>query len=504
MKFKVILVGSLVVAVVLLFLLINIRERKTERLALIQTYPIPAEKAYKNEEYEKYYPRQYHSWKKTRNREAIHDMLASKPQLVVLWAGYGFSKDYNAPRGHAYALTDNINTLRTGAPLDNKSGPMPPACWTCKAPDVLRMLKAKGEQEFFAGKWARWGNEIVNTIGCADCHNPETMELAINRPFLDRGLAAAGMPTFTEATHQQKRSLVCAQCHSEYYFSQVVWTDDSGKARKSGIVTFPWDNGLTAEAMEEYYDNLNFKDWTHKISKAPMLKAQHPGFEIFQSGIHAQKGVACADCHMPYKQEGGIKYTDHHVTSPLENMDRTCMVCHRDNMSRMQGIVGQKLVRKEYLMTIAMNNLGKAHFEAGKAWEVGATELEMEDILQNIRHAQWRWDYSIASHGSFFHAPEETLKLLAAANELSQQARLKLAKILAKYGASSYVAPDFSSKEAAQKLVGVDLQKLVSDKLAFKGKLEQDWIKQAVDAGKLNLSSREGLDRISSYYDKTK
>lgn len=504
MKFKVLLGGSLVVIVGLVLLLLNVQERKSERITLMQVHAMPAEKAYQSEEYEKYYPRQFHSWKETRNSEAIHDLLDSKPQLAVLWAGYGFAKDYNAPRGHAYALTDNINTLRTGAPINAETGPMPTACWTCKSPDVVRIIKEKGQLEFFEGKWARLGHEIANTIGCADCHNPETMELAVNRPYMDVALAAAGMPTFAESTHQQKRSLVCAQCHSEYYFNKVAWTDDSGNEKTSAVVTFPWANGLSAENMETYYDNLQFKDWTHKISKAPMLKAQHPGFEIFQTGIHAQKGVACADCHMPYKQEGGIKYTDHHVTSPLENMDRTCMVCHRDSMERIEGIVGQKLVRKEYLMTMTMNNLGKAHLEAGKAWESGATEAEMTDILQDIRHAQWRWDYAIASHGSFFHAPEETLKLLASANELTQQARIKLVKLLTEKGVPSYTAPDFSTKEAAQKLAGVNLEQLVAEKLAFKGTLEKQWMQRAVDEGKLNMVSREGLDRISSYFDKTK
>ena len=70
----------------------------------------------------------------------------------------------------------------------------------------------------------------------------------------------------------------------------------------------------------------------------------------------------------------------------------------------------------------SMDSIAKAHLEAGKAWESGATEAEMAEILQDIRHAQWRWDYSIASHGSFFHAPDETLRLLGNANNLAQEA----------------------------------------------------------------------------------
>ena len=99
-------------------------------------------------------------------------------------------------------------------------------------------------------------------------------------------------------------------------------------------LTFPWDNGFSAEAMEEYYDEIEFSDWTHKLSKAPMLKAQHPGYEVYMTGIHAERGVSCADCHMPYMSEGGQKFTDHHIQSPLNNIANSCQVCHREETTR--------------------------------------------------------------------------------------------------------------------------------------------------------------------------
>ena len=90
----------------------------------------------KNEEWAKHYPRQFASWKETSKSEKIDDMLKKKPQLPILWAGYPFSKDYNAPRGHFYAVQDVVNTLRTGAPVSPITGPLPTACWSCKSPDV--------------------------------------------------------------------------------------------------------------------------------------------------------------------------------------------------------------------------------------------------------------------------------------------------------------------------------------------------------------------------------
>lgn len=444
------------------------------------------------------YPLQYESWKKTSENDEITDLVKKKPQLAILWAGYGFAKDYNAPRGHAYALQSNINSLRTGAPVGPNDGPMPTACWTCKSPDVPRVMAEQGEMEYFTGKWAKYGDQIVNSIGCADCHNSQTGEPAISRPYLTRALEKIGVDT-AKLTSADMRTLACAQCHSEYYFKKTEWTDKDGTKKTAAVVTFPWDNGLAAEDMEKYYDEINFSDWTHKISKAPMVKAQHPGYEIFQSGIHAQSGVTCADCHMPSAKDGDKSYTDHHITTPLNAAEPVCLNCHEQDAETLKAVVDRKLQRKEQLMEIAMDNLAKAHLEAGKAWELGATEAEMKDILTDIRHGQWKWDYSIASHGSFFHAPEETLRLLSVANETAQTARLKLVQVLAKYGAVNYMAPDFSTKEKAQALAGVDLAKLVAEKENFKATLLKEWEKQAIDKGLLSPETRKGMSDKSSY-----
>ncbi len=491
-----------VVAIALMLLLtLNIGERIEEQEILAAKPPVAAEDAYRNESYSRYYPRQYGSWDSTRQSDHIEDMLETKPQLSVLWAGYGFSKDYNAPRGHRYALGDNVNTLRTGAPVDSVTGPMPTACWTCKSPDVGRLIERDGEKEYYTGKWAKYGTEVANPIGCADCHDPENMELSVGRQFVDRALEAMGKPTFAESSHQERRSLVCAQCHSEYYFHKTPWTDEAGVEKTAGIVTFPWANGWDALEVEEYYDDMGFKDWTHKISKAPMLKAQHPGYEMYKTGVHGMKGVACADCHMPYTQEGAVKYSDHQVGSPLKSMDRSCMPCHRESEDRLTAFIMEKFERKETLMTIAMDNLAAGHLEAGKAWEVGATEEEMAPVLQHLRHGQWRWDYSIASHGSWFHAPDETLRLLSLANEEAMQARLKLVAILHAHGVVGYVAPDFDTKEQAQELAGVPLEELVAAKREFKATLEREWQQVAATNGVLDLSSRDGLDLDkASYY----
>ncbi len=491
-------IGSVTVIVPLFIMALSINENKAEQQTINAVPKIKYMESI-SAEWGNHFPRQYDSYTQTKKSDTIDDMLESNPALVVMWAGYGFSKDYNAPRGHAYMLEDNINTLRTGGPINGITGPMPTACWTCKSPDVPRLINKNGEMDFFTGKWARFGSEIVNPVGCADCHDNETMRLTITRPHLKRALDAEGSLKAADATHQDMRTLVCAQCHSEYYFKPTEWTDKNGEKKVAKVVTFPWANGLAVEDMEKYYDDINFVDWTHKVSKTPMLKAQHPGYEIYKTGAHGLNNVSCADCHMPYVREGGVKYSSHNVGNPMDNMANTCLNCHSEDEKTLRATVARKLERKQEMSKTAMDVIGKAHLEAGKALELGATAEEMKDIQQDIRHAQWRWDYSIASHGSFFHAPEETLRILGSAINKGQDARVKLRIVLARYNAADYVAPDFSTKEKAQMVIGLPFDKLVDEKTTFLNTLREEWIKEAASKGLYDPKTREGVEFKTSY-----
>jgi len=500
MKKTIVILGVMVLAIVFMtFMLQSIGGKKQEAVMLKAAPVIKAEGVEaKSDVWGTHYPRQYDTWKKTKSSGEIEDLVERYPQLAIVWAGYGFSKDYNAPRGHAYALQSNRNSLRTGAPPDDKTGPMPMACWTCKSPDVARLIEEEGELEYFTGKWARGGSEIVNPIGCADCHDSKTSQLKISRPYLTRAWESMGR-SVEDITYQDMRSLACAQCHSEYYFKKTKYTDDAGAEQTAAVVTFPWAEGLAAEDMESYYNNIEFKDWTNNLSRAPMLKAQHPGYEIFTTGVHFKRGLSCADCHMPYVQEGGVKYSSHHLQSPLNDIANSCLTCHKQNEDEFRGIVAEKLARKNQLNVLAMNSLATAHLTAAKAWEVGATEAEMAPVLEMIRSAQWLWDYSIASHGSFFHAPDETLRLLGVANDKAMESRLALTNLLAKYGVVNYQVPDFSTKEKAQKLAGLDMPKLIDAKLNFKKGLMSDWLQDAKDEGRLTDMFVDGLEDHASY-----
>lgn len=426
------------------------------------------------------YPRQYQSYLKTADTtfrgyvstSGFKDVLKDQPELVILWAGYAFSKDYNQPRGHAHAVTDVHRTLRIGSPMNPGDGVMPSTCWTCKSTDVPRLMSEMGVTEYYSKKLSDFGSEVINPIGCADCHDSKTMNLTITRPALIEAFQAMGKD-INKASHQEMRSLVCAQCHVEYYFSKNI----PGKEGASYLV-FPWKDGLTVEDMERYYDNIDFADWVHPISKAKMLKAQHPDYELYMMGVHAKRGVSCADCHMPYKSEGGQKFTDHHIGSPLANVENSCFVCHREKKESLISDVYERQQKIKEGSSKLQKLIAMAHIEAAKAWELGATEAEMKDVLTLIRHAQWRWDFSVASHGAAFHAPLETSRMITSATDKIQEARLKLARLLASKNFNQPVPmPDFTSKDALQKYIGLDIPKEKAEKQVFLSQVVPQWIR---------------------------
>ncbi|MBK5074082.1 ammonia-forming nitrite reductase cytochrome c552 subunit [Budviciaceae bacterium CWB-B4] len=426
----------------------------------------------RNEVFAKDHADQYDSWRATSESNKLGGGLDEYPDMVILWAGYPFAKDYKKARGHFYAITDVRETLRTAAPMKDTDGPLPMACWSCKSPDVARLIDEGGEDKYFEGMWSRGGAQIVNPIGCADCHDTASKDFAegkpalyMSRPYTARALEVIGKP-FDKASHLDQQSMVCSNCHVEYHF------DGKNKA-----VKFPWDKGMTVEKMEEYYDNIAFSDWTHLLSKTPMLKAQHPEYETWSQGIHGKNNVTCIDCHMPKVQNAeGKLYTDHKIGNPFNRFNDTCASCHTQTKEQLQDIVATRKEAVRELKKKTEAQLVHAHFEAKAAWDAGATEEEMKPILMDIRHAQWRWDYAIASHGIHMHAPEVGLKILGTALDKAADARTKLARLLATKGITHEIAlPDLSTKANAQKALGMDMQKLESDKQEFLKTRVAEW-----------------------------
>lgn len=388
------------------------------------------------------YPNQFETWLLTTASEpntvysgsSFRDYLEDDPRLVVMWAGYPFAKEYNAPRGHAYTLDDVKDTNR-------RNEKTPATCWSCKSPDVPRVMLRDGVSEYYANTFDHYLGDMKNSIGCADCHNPSNMSLQISRPGLIEAKRRQGVDV-TKATKEEKRSLVCAQCHVEYYF----------KGSKEKHLTFPWDDGITIESMEKYYDKVGHVDWIHAISGAKMIKMQHPDYEMFQQSLHGKRGVSCADCHMPAKEDAaGNSYTDHQIRSPLYNVDATCGQCHNWDSDQAKQRVTEIQRRNHEALNRAARVITAAHLEIGDAKTLGASDAELETVRKLVRLAQMNWDYVAAANGMGFHAPQESARILAKAIDIAQECRLETSALRAAKGAFvSIVMPDLSSKAKAQ------------------------------------------------------
>jgi nitrite reductase (cytochrome c-552) len=263
-------------------------------------------------------------------------------------------------------------------------------------------------------------------------------------------------------TRQEMRSFVCGQCHVEYYCG------------KGMTLFFPWNEGLKVEQMEHYYDNLQvkghrFKDWVHAETGVEVLKAQHPEFEVWS------QGVACADCHMPYKREGALKVSEHWVRSPLLEVNRSCQTCHpygdEEVKARVEAIqdrhyallsrAGQAatrmldaivavrrpfeashrdqavarareaVARKPDLAKLAPADQEKALATETTAAQLALWQEQMEkdpalkELAELQRAAQWRLDFVAAENSMGFHAPQELARILAESIDLSRQAEVR-------------------------------------------------------------------------------
>ncbi|MBL8990360.1 MAG: ammonia-forming cytochrome c nitrite reductase subunit c552 [Phycisphaerae bacterium] len=385
------------------------------------------------------------------NSKKAESKLASDPRLRTIFNGYAFAIDYRERRGHAFMLFDQRETERV------KQRPQPGACLNCHASNVVAyreagikqgapgdltdpLTSANGQKQLFAG-WEHVNpmtyadaTKLVNhPVTCLDCHDPKTMGLRITRPAFIEGIANLArsddpvphMPSIERwrkgdraapynpndlASRQEMRSMSCGQCHVEYYFK--------GDAKR---LTFPWHKGLKMDQAEAYYDEVGWKDWVHADSGAPVIKAQHPEFELWSQGVHARSGVSCADCHMPYKREGAMKYTDHQVQSPMAHVNLSCQTCHNYTESEIQARVDTIQQRTKAQLDraeIAVVELIEA-IKAAKAAGVPDDALKSARTFQ--RKAQWRADYMNAENSMGFHAPAESLRILGEAIDYARQ-----------------------------------------------------------------------------------
>ena len=343
-------------------------------------------------------------------------------RLKTMWAGYAFSVDYREKRGHAYMLLDQTFTER------QKVTKQPGTCLNCHA-SMVTIYNKLGSGDIFKGfdvvnhtPYFEIRKEAQHPVACIDCHDPKTMALRVTRPAFIEGIralkATKGIQNYDvnkDATRQEMRSFVCGQCHVEYYFK--------GPEKR---LTYPWINGVDVEKIVDYYNTEKFKDWVHAETGTEQLKAQHPEFEMWNHGIHGRSGVACADCHMPYMREGGVKISDHWVRSPLLNINRACQTCHRWPEQELKDRVEEIQTRFFETRNIALDALMQLIGDIKAAKESGATDQELQAARDAQRRAQFYIDFVISENSMGFHADQYAVKVLAEAIDVIRQGQVSL------------------------------------------------------------------------------
>ncbi len=470
--FAIVIITALATVGVLL-LLQNIWTRKREAEEVVFKLVDIDETVVDPAQWGKNFPRQYDQYQRTVDMQrtryggseadpfsAQHTFsrIEEDPRLKTMWAGYAFATDFREERGHAHMLVDQRDTERV------KQFKQPGACLHCHASiiDAYREVGLKngapgdlkesltsadgmahlmgGFEKICAMPYADATALVEHPVSCIDCHDPQSMQLRVTRPgFLNgiQALALSSEPTphlpsierwragplgdrkkaydpNTLATRQEMRSFVCGQCHVEYYFK------GEGK-----LLTYPWHNGLKVQQIEKYYDDQGFKDWTHALTGALTLKAQHPEFETWSQGIHARAGVACADCHMPYIRQGAIKISDHHVRSPLLNINNACQTCHRTSEEELFARATTIQDRTRDMMNRAQDALNDLIVALQAARAAGASDEQLQAGRQLQRRAQFRVDFVNAENSMGFHADQETARTLSEAIDFARQGQIE-------------------------------------------------------------------------------
>jgi nitrite reductase (cytochrome c-552) len=423
-------------------LLVNIFERKTEARNPFYRVVDLDDRTVAPEVWGKNFPLQYDGYRRTvdhvRTRfggsEAIprtptqadprsivaQSRLEEDPRLKTMWAGYAFAQDFREERGHAYMLADQTYTERQVA------AKQPGTCLHCHASVYVPYKELgggdliKGFEKMNAMPFAEARKLVTHPVACIDCHAPDTMQLRVTRPGFIEGIrtlkSAQGVKDYdvnTMATRQEMRAFVCGQCHVEYYF----------KGREKRLV-YPWSRGLEVQNILAYYDDERFKDWTHAESGAPALKAQHPEFEMWSQGIHARSGVTCTDCHMPYKREGALKISDHHVRSPLLNVNAACQTCHKWPEAELVSRVLTIQLRTFALRNRAMDALVALIGDITAAAAAGRSDAELAAPRDFQRKAQFYLDFVEAENSTGFHAPQEAARILGESIDFSRRGQV--------------------------------------------------------------------------------
>lgn len=421
----------------------------------------------------KAWPEEYESWKKTalptpegkskykkgNDGGKIYDRLSEYPFNAILYNGWGFGVEYNEPRGHVSMMKDQWEI----DPSRVKAGGV---CLSCKTP-YAPQLAEKHKLGYFSAPYKDAVAMIPAEhrelgVACIDCHNNKDMTLKISRGFtLGVALKKIGFDEGT-MTNQDKRTLVCAQCHVSYIIPK-------SPDMKSIDVFFPWDgskwgNIPIENIIKTIRSDKSHAEWTQAVTGFKMGYIRHPEFEMYSTGsVHWMAGASCADCHMPYTRVGSKKISDHRIMSPLKNDLKACQQCHaetpewlKNQVIAIQDRAASQFIRSGYALAGVAKLFEITHREqaAGKQIDMALYDRAKDHYEEGF----YRNLFFAAENSMGFHNPTEAMRILGDAALHAGKAEALLRQALAKAGVNVPVTvdlelPKYTNNRGAKKLM---------------------------------------------------
>ena len=168
---------------------------------------------------------------------------------------------------------------------------------------------------------------VTHPVACIDCHDPETMQLRVTRPGFIEGIRAL------KASQGVQDYDVNTQAHARRRCAR----SSAGSATSSTTSRAPEKRLDLSRGRRGSRSRTSSPTTTRSASRTgrtprPARRCSRRSTPSSRCGTRAStraRGVACADCHMPYMREGALKISDHHVRSPLLNINRACQTCHK-------------------------------------------------------------------------------------------------------------------------------------------------------------------------------
>ena len=129
---------------------------------------------------------------------------------------------------------------------------------------------------------------------------------------------------------------------------------------------------------------------------------------------------------MPYKREGALKISDHHVRSPLLNINRACQTCHRWSEEELKARVETIQERTYSLRNIAMDALVELINDIKAARAAGRDAAAIAQAQDFQRRAQFYLDFIESENSNGFHAPQEAARILGESINFSRKGQIAL------------------------------------------------------------------------------